>query len=206
MLKILGRANSINVQKVMWCCGELGVTVDRQDIGGPFGGNNEPAYLKMNPTGRIPTLVDGEFVLWESNSIVRYFAETHGADPWFPTDEKQRAHANQWMDWYLTTLHPPMTLIFQNLIRTPPGDRDMTALAQAEAQAAEKWAIIDTHLADRPYLTGDEPTMGDIPSGAAAYRWYTMDVKRPKLANLEAWYNRLNSRPAYKANVMLPLT
>jgi len=206
MLKILGRANSINVQKVMWCCGELEVKVDRRDIGGPFGGNDEPAYLSMNPNGRIPTLVDGDFVLWESNSIVRYIAESHGADSWFPADKKQRAHANQWMDWYLTTLHPPMTVIFQNLIRTPPADRDMAAVTRARAQAAEKWAIIDAHLADRPYLTGDGPTMGDIPCGASAYRWYTMDVERPAFANLEAWYKRLSQRPAYQANVMLPLT
>ena len=206
MLKVLGRANSINVQKVMWCCAELGVEVERTDIGGPFGGNDELAYLKLNPNGKIPTIVDGDLVLWESNAIVRHIAGTRGADPWFPDDAARRAHANQWMDWALSTLHPPMRVIFQNLVRTAPEDRDRNGVADAVLQAAEAWAIVDAHLAARPYLTGETPTMGDIPAGAAAHRWFTMDIERPGLANLEAWYARLKARPAYREHVMGRLT
>lgn len=211
MLKVLGRANSINVQKVMWCCGELGVEVERTDIGGPFGGNDQPAYLKLNPNGKIPTLVDGDLVLWESNAIVRHIAATRGAgtpgaDPWFPDAAARRAHANQWMDWYLTTLHLPMRVIFQSLIRTAPGERDRNGVADAVVEAAKAWAIVDAHLAAQPYLTGDTPTMGDIPAGASAYRWFTLDIERPDLSNLEAWYARLKARPAYREHVMLPLT
>ena len=124
MLKILGRPTSINVQKVMWCAAELGIEVNRVDIGGPHGGNDTPEYLAKNPNGLVPTLEDGDFVLWESNAIVRYLAETQGQAPWFPAEANGRALASQWMDWYLTIMHPPMMVIFLTLIRTAPEDRD----------------------------------------------------------------------------------
>ena len=206
MVRVLGRANSINVQKVMWLAAEIGLAVDRIDLGGAFGGNDRPDYLAKNPTGRIPTLEDGDFVLWESNSIVRYLAETYGTAPWLPADTAARHHASQWMDWYLASVHAPMTVMFQQLIRTAPEDRDREAVAQAVNQAAGLWRLVDGHLASRPYLTGDDISMGDIPLGCAAYRWHTLDVERPDLANLRAWYDRLNGRPAFRQNVMLPLT
>ncbi len=206
MVRILGRANSINVQKVMWLAGEIGLEVERVDVGGAFGGNDQPEYLTKNPTGRIPTLEDGDFVLWESNSIVRYLAETYGKDPWQPEDTATRHHASQWMDWYIATMHAPMTVIFWQLIRTNPEDRDDAAVAQAVIQASEYWAIVDSHLANRPFLTGDVPNIGDIPLGCAAYRWHNMDVDRPDLVNLRRWYDSLNARRAFKDHVMLPLT
>ena len=105
MLKILGRSSSINVQKVMWCAAELGAEVERIDIGGKYGGNDTPEYLAKNPNGLVPTMEDGEVVLWESNTIVRYLAETRGSQPWFASDAAGRGLASQWMDWYLTRLH-----------------------------------------------------------------------------------------------------
>ena len=135
MLKILGRATSINVQKVMWCAAELGIEVDRVDIGGPHGGNDTPEYLGKNPNGLVPTLEDDDFVLWESNSIVRYLAETRGQAHWFPAEATGRALVSQWMDWYLTRLHPPMTVIFWGQVRTAPEDRDHEAEAEAAGQA-----------------------------------------------------------------------
>ncbi len=205
MLRILGRPNSINVQKVMWLAAELGLEVERVDVGGPFGGNDTPEYLARNPTGLIPTLEDGDLVLWESNSIVRHIAEAHGGPPWWP-DGGARAHANQWMDFYLTSLHPPMTRIFVGLVRQSPQQRDDAAIEAARQDAAGYWTMVDAHLAERAYLTGDQPTAGDIPLGCAAYRWHTLDIERPDLANLAAWYGRLNGRPAYREHVMLPLT
>ena len=127
MLKILGRSSSINVQKVMWCAAELGAEVERIDIGGKYGGNDTPEYLGLNPNGLVPTMEDGEVVLWESNTIVRYLAETRGSPPWFATDAAGRGLASQWMDWYLTRLHPPMTVIFMGQVRTAPEDRDREA-------------------------------------------------------------------------------
>ena len=206
VVRVLGRANSINVQKVMWCAAEIGLKVERVDVGGAFGGNDTLEYLAKNPNGRVPTIEDGDYVLWESNSIIRYLAETYGDPPWQPEDARIRACANQWMDWYLANLHPPMTTIFWQLIRTAPEDRDTDAITTATAEAAKLFAILDAQLAQRPHITGEEPSIGDIPIGCSAYRWHTMEVARPDLANLKAWYERLNTRPAFQEHVMLPLT
>ena len=205
MLKVLGRPNSINVQKVMWLIAELGLEVERRDVGGPFGGNDTPTYLADNPTGLIPTLKDGDLTLWESGSIVRHLAETYGGTDWWP-DGAARAHANQWMDFYLTSVHPPMTTIFWGLVRQTAAERDDAKIARALETAGRYWTMVDAHLATRMYLTGDALTAGDIPLGCAAYRWHGMDIERPDLPNLAAWYERLNSRPAYRQHVMLPLT
>lgn len=206
MIKVLGRNNSVNVQKVMWIAKELGLEVEREDIGGAFGGNDSQEYLAMNPNGRIPTLIDGDEVIWESNTIVRYLAEKAGKHPWYPESLAARGRANQWMDFYLTNMHPPMTVIFWQLIRTAPGKRDMAAFEKAVSEASTFWKIVDNALADRPYLAGDAPDMGDVPLGCSAYRWCTMDFDKPDLPNVSAYFERLSSREAYQTNVMLPLT
>jgi glutathione S-transferase len=207
MIRILGRVSSINVQKVMWCADEVGAKVERIDVGGKFKGNDTPEYLAKNPMGLVPTLEDGDFVLWESNAIVRYLAETHAKAPWQPADAKGRGLAGQWMDWYLAAMHPPMTTIFVQLIRTEPKDRDQKAIADATDKAAKLWTMLDGQLAKRPYLAGDQITIGDIPAGCSVNRWYVLDVKRPKLANIEAWYGRLKQLAAYNKHVAaIPLT
>jgi len=206
MVRVLGRANSINVQKVMWMAAEIGLDVERIDIGGAYGGNDQADYLAKNPNGRVPTLEDGDFVVWESNTIVRYLAEIYGSSPWLPAKIEDKFLANQWMDFYLTTLHPAMTVIFWTLVRTPPEKRDMAALDKAMIDAAKTWAIVDAHLADNAFMTGTAPTMGDVPLGCAAYRWHNLDIERPDLPHLERWYESLAQRLAYQENVMLPLT
>lgn len=206
MVRVLGRANSINVQKVMWIAAEIGLDVERADIGGAFGGNDQADYLAKNPNGRIPTLEDGEFILWESNAIVRYLAEKYGSAPWQPARVEDKFHAHQWMDFYLTTLHPSMTTIFWTLVRTAPEDRDQAALDKALAEAAKAFAIVDAHLAQNTFMTGTAPTIGDVPLGCAAYRWHNLEIERPDLPHLKRWYESLASRLAYQENVMLPLT
>src|SRR6185503_3524707 len=116
MLKVWGRKNSSNVQKVMWAVGELGLAHERIDIGGPFGGNREPAYLALNPNGLVPTVEDGDLVLWESNSIVRHLASRHGAGTLEPADPATRALASQWMDWQLSVASPAIGPAFMGLI------------------------------------------------------------------------------------------
>jgi glutathione S-transferase len=204
MLKIWGRANSINVQKVLWAANEIGIAYERVDIGGPFGGDREPAYLALNPNGLIPTIEDDGFALWESNSIVRYLAASRNSPLW-PQDPKARAEAERWMDWQLTSL-PGMTVLFWGLVRTPPEKRDPAAIEAARVQTAASWAIVDRHLAGRPFLAGDSFTMGDIPVGAMAYRWLNLPIERPALPNLQAWYQRLAARPPYRTHVMPPMT
>ncbi len=206
MLRIWGRSNSINVQKVLWCCEELDVPYHRVDVGGPFGGNREPEYLRLNPNGLVPTISDGGFVLWESNAIVRYLAARHGMGTLCPEDLAERADADRWMDWQLGTLWANFRPAFIGLIRTPPEKRDPADIATAIGKTAESWAILDAHLTDRDYVTGLSLTMADIPLGAAAYRWFSLDIERPPMPNLEAWYERLCARAPYRANVMLPLS
>ena len=206
MLRVLGRRTSVNVQKVMWLAAELDLEIERVDIGGPFGGNDDPDYLSKNPNGLVPTLEDGDFILWESHSILRYISEKYGRSPWSPEDETGRALASQWMDWYLTKLHPHMTVIFWQLIRTAPEARDVDAVNAAVEQAGQLWALLDNQLNGSDYVNGPAPTIADIPVGCSVSRWYAMDVERPSLPNLEAWHQRLQERPTYQDHVMMPLT
>jgi glutathione S-transferase len=206
VLKILGRNNSSNVQKVMWCVGELGLKHERADVGGPFGGNKEAKYLALNPMGLVPTIDDDGFVLWESNAIVRYLAAKHGAGTLWPTDLRQRADADRWMDWQASAVGPAITPVFMGLIRTPPDKRDPAAIEAGRKRTAELMAVLDAHLARRRFVAGDSLTMGDIPLGVMAYRWFNFAIERPETKHLRAWYERLTQRPAYKQHVMLPIT
>ena len=108
MLKIYGRKTSSNVQKVLWCCDEIGLAFEREDIGGEFGGNKTPEYLALNPNGLVPTIDDGGFILWESNSCVRYLAAKYGKGKLWPVDLQVAASASRWMDWQLSTVNPPV--------------------------------------------------------------------------------------------------
>src|SRR5258707_7014358 len=136
MIKIWGRNTSVNVQKVMWALGEVGVPHERIDVGGSFGKNNEPAYLAMNPNGLVPTLEEDGFLLWESNSIVRYLAAKYGAGSLEPADLRVRASASRWMDWQLTRCAPAIHPIFWGLIRTPPEKRAHPAIDAANGKMA----------------------------------------------------------------------
>ena len=205
MLRILGRNTSSNVQKTLWAAGELGLEFEREDIGGPFGGNDKPEYLALNPNGYVPTLIDGDYTLWESNSIARYLAATYGAGTLWPTDPRVRGSAERWMDWQIATLSPTMVTVFRGLVRTPPEDRDMALIAQARDRTARLFAMLDAALAGSEYVAGDAFTVGDIPVGIAAYRWYHLDIEREDFHNLERWYRRLTERPAYREHIMNPL-
>jgi glutathione S-transferase len=185
----------------MWFAAELGVEVERVDIGGKFGGNDTPEYLGLNPNGLIPTMEDGKVVLWESNTIVRYLAETEGVLPWVPADPAGRGLASQWMDWYLTRMHPQMTAIFFSLIRTAPEDRNQAAEDKAVEQAGQMWRLVDAELEKHDFITGNEPTIGDIPMGCSVNRWHLLDIDRPSLPRLLAYYERLKERPAYQEHV-----
>jgi glutathione S-transferase len=206
VLRIWGRSNSINVQKVLWCCEELDVPYHRVDVGGPFGGNREPEYLRLNPNGLVPTISDGGFVLWESNSIVRYLAARHGMGTLCPEDLAERADADRWMDWQLGTLWASFRPAFVGLIRTPPEKRDRANIAKAIRKTAGNLDLLDAHLAGRDYVTGPSLTMADIPLGVTAYRWFTLDIERHAMPNLEGWYERLRARGPYRATVMSPLS
>jgi glutathione S-transferase len=204
MLKVWGRKTSINVQKVMWTVGELGVPHQRIDAGGPFGGLDTPEFAKLNPNRLVPVIEDDGFVLWESHAIMRYLAAEYGMGTLAPADRKQRALANQWMEWANSTIYPDVILTcFLGLIRTPAKDRDVAAIEVAARRAGENLAILDSQLGGRSYILGDRLTVADIANGALMYRYFNLNLPRPQLPNVEAWYQRLTQRKPYQEHVML---
>ena len=205
MLKIWGRQSSSNVQKVLWCCDELGIPFERVDLGGRFGGNDDPKYRALNPNGLVPTINDNGFILWESNAITRYLARKYGKGALLPQDPAAAATAERWMDWQLSHLNPAMVPIFFGYIRTPPEKRDMAAIEAARKRAIELWRMVEAQLAGNLYLNGKELSLGDFGVGIWAYRWFTMPIERPDLPNFAAWYKRLSARKPYQSDVMIPL-
>ncbi len=206
MIKIWGRTDSSNVQKVLWCCGELGIEFERQDWGGKFGGNKDPDYLAMNPNGLVPTLKDGDFVLWESNSIMRYLNAKYGQGTLLPSTPEGMARANRWMDWQLSAFNPIIVPLFFATVRTPPDKRDPQAIQSATEKTAKAWQMVEDQLAQTRFLGGEEFSLGDIPLGVWAYRWFNLPIERPKQANLENWYERLKQRKPYQAHIMIAVT
>jgi glutathione S-transferase len=206
MLKIWGRKNSVNVQKVLWCCGELGLAFERIDAGLQFGVNDTPEYKAMNPNGLVPTIDDNGFVLWESHAIVRYLARRHGRGTLWPEDDRAAADADRWMEWYSTTLWLNLRPIFHGLVRTPPEKRNLAEIEESRKRLAANFLIVDDRLGRRDYVAGNKLTIGDIPMGVAAHRWFNLPIERPALSNLAHWYRRLCQRPAFQEHCMLPLT
>jgi glutathione S-transferase len=203
-MKIWGRANSINVMKVLWCADECGLAYDRVDVGMAFGGNDQKWYPDMNPNGVVPTVEDGGRVIYESNTIVRYLSAKYGAGSLWPNDPGVRSEADRWMDWQASTVNGPMRDAFWGLIRTAPEKRDMAAIQKSAVDAGKVWARLDEKLAGKLYVAGQHFTMGDIPVGCFIHRWYALDIERPDLKNVKAWYERLKTRPAYAKHVMQP--
>ena len=210
MLKIWGRTTSSNVQKVLWLAGEIALPFERVDAGGAFGVVDTPEYRAMNPNGLVPTIDDDGFVLWESNTIVRYLAAKHAATSIYPADVRARADVERWMDWGTSVLAPAITPAFWQLVRTPPAQRDAGAIATSAAKTAQATAILDAQLAGRRYLCGDALTLADVVCGINTYRWLNLDFAgaghpRPPQPALQAWYARLAERPAYRDAVMIPI-
>jgi glutathione S-transferase len=209
MIKIWGRNTSSNVQKAMWAVGELGLEHERIDIGGTYGMNREPKYLAMNPNGLVPTLEEEDgFLLWESNSIVRYLAGKHDKKGVLePKDAKQRALASQWMDWQLSVVGPAITPAFWGLIRTPEDKRDMAAIKTSQEKTVAAMQIMDRQLGKTKFLAGDAFSYGDIPVGVMCYRYMQLVPDRPKTPNLDRWYAAISGRKAFKDHVgSIPLS
>jgi glutathione S-transferase len=205
MIKIWGRSTSLNVQKVLWCCVELGIAFERIDWGGPFGGNDDPAYLAMNPNGRVPTIEDGDKIVWESNSILRYLCAVYGGARLHPADAFRRSEVERWMDWQLASLNPPMTTMLIGYYRTPPDKRDAAALEAARREAIRCWTIVERYIAGRRYLGGPDLTLADIGNGILVHRWHNYPIERPELPNIKAWYETLSLRPGFRAHILGPI-
>jgi len=154
-MKLWGRINSINVQKVIWACAEMNLQYERVDAGMAFGVVNTPEYKAMNPNSRVPTIEDDGLILWESNAIVRYLCAKHSAGNLWPTELKVRADADRWMDWISININPVITPVFWGLIRTPPEKRNMTEIADNAVKTNEVFKVLEQGLAGKQYVAGD---------------------------------------------------
>ena len=197
MITIWGRANSISVQKVLWCCDELGLEFERIDAGKGFGHTEGPDYYRLNPNRKVPALVDGDYVLWESNSIMRYLAATYpGPHGLYPAAAGPRASVDRWLDWVLSTLHVAAVDINVAYFGVPAAKRDLTKTADGLRKSAPVWQILDEQLAGRDFVEGDHFSIADIGLGVYARRWFGIpELETPAFGHLTHWYRRLEQRP-----------
>jgi len=202
VLTVLGRATSSNVQKVMWLLAEIGQPCVRVDMGGKFGGNKEAEYLRKNPNGVVPTLIDRDTVVWESNTILRYLANRFVAVELYPAEPVHRAWVERWMDWQLSTLGPANTLLFQSIVRTPLEQRSADLIENYRQRNAKLFDVLDQVLVDRRYLGGEVLTLADIALGPLTYRWFELPVERHEYKHLRRWYDLLCQRPAFERHIV----
>ncbi|MGO9134426.1 MAG: glutathione S-transferase family protein [Methylovirgula sp.] len=204
-VRLLGRGTSNNVQKVLWLLAEIGRPYRQEDYGGSYGRTKDADYLSLNPNGTVPTLVDGDFVVWESNTILRYLAEDAGADALYPRALKPRIICDQWLDWQNSTLAQVMSPLYKAIVRTEPAKRDQAAIDGLRERARVLFAILDHALDRSPCVAGSSLSLADIAIGPMAYRWYKLGLSDPETKRLEAWYHTLGERPAFRTHVMVEL-
>ena len=205
MLKLWGRTNSLNVQKVLFCLGELGLAYERVDAGMQFGVVKSPEYMAMNPNSVVPTLEDDGFVLWESNVIVRYLAAKHGAGSLWPLDPRARAQADRWMDWQQTSHNPMLTKVFWNLVRQP-GGVPQAEFDDACAKVERAMDILEEALSRSPWLGGEAFTMAECALAPGVHRYLHLPMERKARAHVSRWYEAVLERPVARDVLLLPLT
>ncbi|CAP41857.1 probable glutathione S-transferase [Bordetella petrii] len=189
----------------MWCLAELALPSERVDFGGAFGGNREETYLRLNPNGVVPTLIDGNHVVWESNTILRYLGNTRG-ESLYPPQPARRSEVDCWMDWQLGTLNNGITPLFQSIVRTPVDQRQPEVVEQHRAATARWMSLLDAALAQREFVAGPTLSLADLALGPSVYRWFELHVERPKQPHLQAWYERMAKRPGFLTHVMVGLS
>jgi glutathione S-transferase len=205
-IRIWGRTSSSNVKKVLWLADELKLNYEHIGAGTKFGEIDTPEYRKLNPNARVPTLQDGDFVLWESNSVMRYLAMQYGGEAFYPPDPAARANIDRWLDWQLTTVGPLDVPVFWGTIRTPPEKRDQAAIAANTQKLAAVWKILDEQLVTRAYAASNHFSLADIALGTLAYRFFANPfISPPPLPHIAAWLDRLRQRPPFKKHVEVPL-
>ena len=202
MITVWGRRNSVNVQKVLWALGELGVAYTRENVGGSFGGNRDPDFLAMNPMGLVPVIRDGDVTMFESNAIVRYLAARYGAGMLRPADHKGLAMAEQWMEWTQVNFAPPLGTLQVNLVRGLPENRNEAAVTAALARAGELVALADAWIARHDWFAGHDFSFADIVMGALFWRYKGFSIERPATPHLDEWLDALQQREAFRRTVM----
>lgn len=201
MLKILGKASSINVRKVLWTCAELRLPFEREDWGSGFRPTEEPGFLALNPNAMVPVIQDGDFVLWESNSIIRYLASQYGGQALYPAEPKLRARVDQWLDWQASDLNRAWSHAFMALVRRSPEHAD----ARQVQRSLEDWhrfmRVLDGQLVDTgAYVAGEDFSLADIAVGLSVHRWYQTPFEHPRLDAVDAYYRRIEQRSGFVAH------
>lgn len=199
MLKILGRDNSINVRKVLWLCEELNLEYVREDWGRGFRSAQSPEYLQLNPNGQIPVVLDGDLVLWQSNSIIRYLANAYDKEhQLYPTQAKERFFVDQWIDWQAIELNNSWTYTIMSLLRHSPDHRDPNLLQQGIDDWNHHMQILDQQLEKtQAYVAGTEFTLADIPIGLSVQRWKATPFGHPTLKHVDQYFELLNQRAGF---------
>lgn len=201
MLKIYGRANSINVRKVLWVCDEIGIPFEREDWGRGYRSTEDPAFLKLNPFAVVPVIDDNGFILRESNTITRYLATKHHREDLYPRDTAQRAIVESWMDWAAVDLSLGMRPVFLGLHVKMPGLNDPKIIDAGIAEWTRQMRALDAELASRgPFVAGNAFTIGDIPVGLSVNRWFAVPFDKPELKAVSAYFETLSARPAYRTH------
>ena len=198
MLRVLGRKTSGNVQKVVWLLEELGLPYEREDYGRQFGNTEDEAYLALNPHAKVPTLVDGGTIVWESNTILRYLGAKAGSDL-LPADPAARSQAERWMDWQLASINPLYMAIFRES-KKPADERRPDLQADGDA-LAEQLAILDGQMAGRDWVAGDAMTVADVCLGPIVHRCMGFPVELPAFGSVGRWHDRILSRDAFRKAV-----
>lgn len=198
MLRLLGRKTSGNVQKVVWLLEEMGQPYRREDYGRQFNNTQTPEYLRLNPNGKVPTLVDGEVVVWESNTILRYLCNKLGS-PLYPAEAGARSHVERWMDWQLSALNGPYLAIFRDA-RKPAAERGPTWAADAR-ELGQQLALLEGALAAQPWVAGAAMSIADICLGPIVHRCLDFPIELPALPRLSAWRSTVAARPAFQKAV-----
>lgn len=194
MIRLLGRKTSGNVQKVLFLLEELNLEYQREDYGRQFENTQTASYLAMNPTAKVPTLVDGDLVIWESNTILRYLATKAGSGL-YPADPAARTHVERWMDWQLGALNASYVAVFKGS-KLDPSEREAGYDGAAKDVAAQM-SVLDGALADRPWLAGDTQSLAEFCLGPIVQRCLNFPVDLPALDRLRAWQDRLTAMPSF---------
>jgi glutathione S-transferase len=196
MLRVLGRATSGNVQKVLFYLEETGTPYAREDYGRQFGNTLTDAYRKLNPNAKVPTMIDGDLVIWESHTILRYLASKGGKTDLYPTDAAARTQVERWMDWLLASVNYQYVQVFKDS-KKAENERAATFAADAKELAAQL-EILDKAIAGKAFIAGNTLTLADIAMGPIVHRCLDFPIQLPALANLRAWRDRLKEKVAFK--------
>jgi glutathione S-transferase len=199
-MKVLGRVSSLNVRKVLWTFAELGLEPEREDWGMGFRDVTDPGFVALNPNAQIPVLIDGDFVLWESNAIIRYLCNAHGGANLYPSDARARARIDQWIDWQATELNASWVYAFQALVRKSPSHNDPGLIARSVAQWTHMMTLLNDQLAKTGgHVTGADFTLADVPVGLSAMRWFATPLDHKPLPAVDAYVERLKQRAGFTA-------